>query len=193
MKKYMTVLLILICASCSMPETKIYSLALKSQVAPAKIRTGAAIDVVVRSPQYLAQPYIGVRTSPYQLEISRYSKWDSSPAEIVREAFRESVSRTQMFREVRASLAVPGDFYALEINLRKFERLDSGEESFAELAFDVRLLSPEGGEMYRDSFSKSIPLDRRNFLRLAEALSAGLSEELGKVQSALAGAFPETP
>jgi uncharacterized lipoprotein YmbA len=193
MKTYMAVFLILLCASCTMPETKIYSLVLKNEGEPAKIRTGAAVDILVRSPQYLAQPYIGVRTSPYQLEISRYSKWDSSPVEIVREAFRESISRTRMFREVRASRAVPPDFYALEINLRKFERLDSGEESFAELAFNVRLVSPEGVELYRDSFSKSIPLGRRTFLRLAEVLSAGFSEELGRVQSALAEVLSGKP
>jgi uncharacterized lipoprotein YmbA len=193
MKTYMTVLLILLCASCTMPQTKIYSLALKSEVAPSKITTGAGVDIVVRSPQHLAQPYIGVRTSPYQLVISRYSKWDSSPAEIVREAFSESLSGTRMFREVRVSRSVPRDYYALVIHLGKFERLDLAEGSFAELAFDVRFLSPEGVELYRDSFSTRMPLEDRSFLQLAEALSKGLSEELGNVQSALDEVLHRTP
>jgi uncharacterized lipoprotein YmbA len=185
MKTSITMLLILLCASCSMPHTKIYSLSLNSAIAPSQTVTDAGVDIVVHSPHYLDQPYIGVRKSPYQLDISRYSKWDSSPSEVVREAFGEYVSGTRIFREVRTSRAVPRGFYALVVHLKKFERRDNAEGSFADLAFTVKFVSPEGRELYQQSFSRRMPLTGRSFLQLAEALSKGLSEELGNVRQDL--------
>lgn len=182
-------LLVGICAACAMPQTKIYSLALKNEGPAAKTKTEASLDLVVHSPRYLSQPYIAYRTSPYQLDIARYSKWDSPPAEMVRESFRNALSAAALFKEVRASNFVPPAFYSLEIDLKRFERLDNGSGSFADLSFDLGLLSPDGKTLYRGSFEKKIKLGDRGFTSLAEALSRALAEGIDEAKAAIAGAF----
>jgi len=177
MGKYVyALLLVFICAACSMPQTKIYSLALKADAPAAMVKSDASLDVLVRSPRYLSQPYIAYRTSPYQLELVRYSKWDSPPSEMVRESFKNSLSAAGIFREVRASNYVPPSFYSLEIDLKRFERTDSGSDSYGEMSFDANLLSPEGKSLYRGSFTRKVRLGDRGFPALAEVLSGTLSE-----------------
>ncbi len=178
-----------ICAACAMPQTKIYSLVMKNESRSAKPKTEASLDLVVRCPRYLSQPYIAYRTSPYQLEIARYSKWDSPPAEMVRESFRNALSATALFKEVRASNFVPPAFYSLEIDLKRFERSDDGDGSFADLSFDLGLLSPDGKMLYRGSFERKVKLDGRGFTSLAEALSHALSEGIEEAKAGIAGAF----
>ncbi|MFI5295879.1 MAG: membrane integrity-associated transporter subunit PqiC [Thermodesulfovibrionales bacterium] len=186
---FIAFLLVGICAACAMPQTKIYSLALKNEGLAAKTKTEASLDLVVHSPRYLSQPYIAYRTSPYQLDIARYSKWDSPPAEMVRESFRNALSAAALFKEVRASNFVPPAFYSLEIDLKRFERLDNGSGSFADLSFDLGLLSPDGKTLYRGSFEKKIKLGDRGFTSLAEALSRALAEGIDEAKAAIAGAF----
>lgn len=188
-RAFIAFLLVGVCAACAMPQTKIYSLVLKNEGPAAKTKTEASLDLVVRSPRYLSQPYIAYRTSPYQLDIARYSKWDSSPAEMVRESFRNSISATALFKEVRASNFVPPAFYSLEIDLKRFERFDDGSGSYAELSFDLGLLSPDGKTLYRGSFEKKIKLADRGFTSLAEALSRALAEGIDEAKAGIAGAF----
>lgn len=178
-------------AACSIPQTKIYSLALRNDGPAAKIETDASLDLVVRSPRYLSQPYIALRTSPYQLVIARYSKWDSPPAEMVRDSFRNALSATGLFREVKASNFVSPACYSLEIYLQKFERLDSGGDSFADLAFDLDLSSPEGKSLYRGSFKKKIRLASRDFRALAEAMSGVLAEGIDEAKAGIAKTLKE--
>ncbi len=178
-------------AACSIPQTKIYSLALRNDGPAAKIETDASLDLVVRSPRYLSQPYIALRTSPYQLEIARYSKWEAPPAEMVRDSFRNALSATGLFREVKASNFVPPACYSLEIYLQKFERLDNGGDSFADLAFDLDLSSPEGKSLYRGSFKKKIRLAGRDFRALAEAMSGVLAEGIDEAKAGIAKTLKE--
>jgi uncharacterized lipoprotein YmbA len=188
-KVFLGFILAAIFAACSVPQTKIYSLALRNDGPAAKIETDASLDLVVRSPRYLSQPYIALRTSPYQLEIARYSKWDTPPAEMVRDSFRNALSATGLFREVKASNSVPPDCYSLEIYLQRFERLDSGGDSFADLAFDLDLSSPEGKSLYRGSFRKKIKLAGRDFRALAEAMSGALADRIDEVKAEIARAL----
>ena len=188
-RPFIAVLLVGICAACAMPQTKIYSLVLKNEGPAAKPKTEASLDLVVRSPRYLSQPYIAYRTSPYQLEIARYSKWDSSPAEMVRESFRNALSATALFKEVKASNFVPPAFYSLEIDLKRFERSDDGSGSFADLSFDLGLFSPDGKTIYRSSFEKKVKLGDRGFASLAEALSSALAEGIEGAKAGISGAF----
>lgn len=178
-------LLIFIClslfAACTMPETKIYSLSLPAGKGN-DVRTDASINVLVQAPRYLTQSYIAYRTSPYQLQISRYSRWDAAPDDMVRDAFRDTLSALEVFSEVKASPIMPPGSYGLEINLRRFERSDNGEESFGELVFDISLISPEGKELYHNTVTKSRKLEDRSFLSLAKALSASLSEGINEVK-----------
>lgn len=189
---FIALFLIGICAACAMPQTKIYSLVLRNEGPAAKPKAEASLDLVVRSPRYLSQPYIAYRTSPYQLEIARYSKWDSSPAEMVRESFRNALSAAGLFKEIRASNFVPPSFYSLEIDLKRFERSDDGSGSFADLSFDLGLLSPDGKTIYRGSFEKKVKLGDRGFASLAEALSGVLAEGIDQAKTGIAGAFHGT-
>jgi uncharacterized lipoprotein YmbA len=182
----MRLLMVLIClllfAACTMPETKIYSISLPAiQETPAP-RTDASINVLVQAPRFLSQSYIAFRTSPYELQLSRYSRWDSAPDDIVRDAFRDNLASLEVFREVKATPVTPQGSYGLEINLRRFERFDDGNASFGELVFDINLISPEGKELYHGTVSKSRKLEDRSFLSLAKTLSAALSEGITEVK-----------
>jgi uncharacterized lipoprotein YmbA len=181
-KKTVVFLLIVFLSSCAMPETRIYSLNMsnpssgKEDSGETGTKANAAVVVTVSSPRYLSQPYIAYRSSPYQLAVSKYSKWDSPPDELVREAFKDSLLSTRMFGEVRTSHIVPGGFYSLKVNLRRFERLDDGDLSFGEVVFDVSFLSPDGVSLYGESYKGRTKLEDRSFLSLAKGLSSTLGE-----------------
>lgn len=183
MLKRMTMfLLIMVCAACSMPETQIYNLHLPtSNNSPSK-NTNASIAILIHSPKHLNQPYIAYRKSPYQLLISRYSKWESSPEEMVSHAMRDALSATGSFKEIRASYVVPAGFYSLTIDLKRFERIDEGDDSFGELSFEATLRSPNGKEIYQGSVSKRTKLEDRSFASLAKGLSTSLAEGITEVR-----------
>lgn len=182
-KVLMLMLLLLFIGACAMPETRVYSLYLsmdKEKTIPPK--GDASIVVMINSPRYLTQPYIVYRKSPYQLEISRYSKWEASPNEMLRGVFKDALSSTQRFKEVRATDIVPDGFYSLKIDLKRFERSDMGNDSLGELVFDVQFLSPDGKELYQNSISKRTKLEDRTFLSLAKGLSGAVAEGVEKVK-----------
>lgn len=167
---------VLLMTACSMPETRIYSLHLPADNNKAQTRKQAMITLRVESPRYLAQPYIAHRLSPYQLDISRYAKWDASPVEMVREIFRDSLSG--VYQDVRASNYVSEGSFVLNINLKRFERVD---DSYAELAFDAVLNSAEGRELYRIEEQKKVQIDTKDPAGVAKGLSAALSESVKEV------------
>jgi uncharacterized lipoprotein YmbA len=193
MKKTLLILLaVLLLSACSMPETKIYSIQLSAPPPVSFSKEGAAgaaqtnepnksIAVAVDSPRHLVQAYIVHRSSPYHLEISKYSKWVSTPSEMIREALKEYLSSTGLFREVRGSSIVRDEFYLLEIKLKKFEQSEEGKDFFGDILFDVKLLSPESGELYRGTVSRHIRLDDPTFLSLAKGLSAALSDSVREI------------
>lgn len=195
-KRIIGLLLIVFLASCAMPETRIYSLNMPNPPSPPLSKGGmggfsdATVAVLVSSPRYLTQPYIAYRTSPYQLAISRYAKWDSPPDEMVREAFKDTLAST-FFKDVGTSNFAPSGSYSLKINLKRFERSDEGDLSFAEVAFDVSLLSPEGKNLYQNSITKKIKLDDRSFLSLARSLSSALGEGTEEVRGNIAKALKQ--
>jgi uncharacterized lipoprotein YmbA len=184
MKKWLTLLLLLLfIGACTMPETRVYSLYLSMDREKTIHPKGDdSIVIMINSPRYLTQPYIAYRKSPYQLEISRYSKWEASPNEMLRGAFKDALSSTQRFKEVRTTEIVPGGFYSLKIDLKRFERSDMGNDSFGELLFDVQFLSPEGKELYQSSISKRKKLEDRSFLSLAKGLSGAVAEGVDEVK-----------
>ncbi|MEW6417782.1 MAG: ABC-type transport auxiliary lipoprotein family protein [Nitrospirota bacterium] len=179
------ILNIFLISACTMPETKIYSIHIPNPPVPPFSKGGesdASIVIRVHSQRYLTQSYIAYRNSPYQLEISRYSKWESPPCDMVKDAFKDSFSSSGLFKEVRVSNTAPEGFYLLEINLKRFERSDEGVDSFGELVFDVSLLSPDGRELYRNTISKKINLDDKSFLSLARGLSDAIAEGIKEVE-----------
>lgn len=177
-----------------MPDTKIYSLYMPESdpekefghmVIETNAKTGAALVILVQSPRYLAQPYIAHRNSPYQIEISKYSKWVSPPSEVLKEALKDSLLPTNLFSEIRTSKSVPEGFFLLEIGLRKFERFDEGSESFGAMMFGAKLFSPEGKVVYQETISKHIRLEDRTFLSLAVGMSRALSESMEEVREGI--------
>ena len=185
MLKRMTMFLLIavftVCAACSMPETQIYSLHLPTPKNSPNKNTNASIAILIHSPKYLAQPYIAYRKSPYELLISRYSKWESSPEEIVSHAMKDALSATGFFKEIRTSYVVPAGFYSLTIQLKRFERIDEGDDSFGELSFEANLSSPNGKDIYQGSVSKRIKLEGRSFASLAKGLSTSLAEGITEI------------
>ena len=147
--------------ACTMPETKIYSISLPVERKLSDNKSDSSVNIRVRSPRYLAQQYIASRTSPYQIDISRYSKWESSPVELVREAFRDSFYSRGISKDVKTSNFVPAGYYSVDIQLRRFERTDSGNDLFGEMDFEVVVSSPEGKEIYRKTVSRKIRLAKQ--------------------------------
>ncbi len=183
-------LAVLLIASCSMPETKMYSLYMPANAGAGAKKSGAAsIAIVLDAPRYLAQPYIAYRSSPYQLTVSKYSKWDMSPSESVTEVLKERLSASGLFKEVRASSVMPSGFYLLRIKLKKFEMYEAEGSAFGELSFDAELFSPNGSEQYRGTIDKIIKLDDKNYLSLAKGLSSALSEGGEEVKKQVVGAL----
>jgi len=150
----------------------------------------ASVNVLLHSTSYLDQPYIVYRISPYELEISNASRWDSSPADMVKEAIKESLSSSGFFAVVRASVVTPPGFYQCEVTLRRFERFDKGNDSFGELDFEITFLSPEGSILYSGSLSKEGKLDDRSFVNLAKFLSEALSQGLDETSAAIIKSLP---
>jgi len=185
MRRWLKIFLpIFFIGACASPETRIYSLYVPMERGThIHLKAEASLAIWIHSPRYLTQPYIVYRKSPYQLEISRYSKWDASPDEKLRELFKEALSSAQLFKEVRVVHAIPQDFYSLKINLKKFERSDEGNDSFGEILFDVSFISPGGKELYQDAISRKLKLDDRTFLSLAKGLSFALKGGVEEVKN----------
>jgi uncharacterized lipoprotein YmbA len=179
------VLSIFFVGACTMPETKIYSLNLPIEGGIVNTKADASIVIYAHSPRYLTQPYIAYRNSPYQLEISRDSKWELPPVEMLKEAFKDSLYSTGLFKEVRVLNITPSGFYVLDIKLKRFERTDEGNDSFGEFVCDVSLFSPDGSKLYHSNVSKRVKLDDRSFLSLAKGLSSALNDGIGEIKNSV--------
>lgn len=183
MRKYLSIVavvfIIFLWGCATVPRTSIYTIDLPAEEKQA--RAGAedpSLAIHIRSPRYLQQAYIAERRSPYALDISRYSKWDMAPDRLVAYALTDALSKTGRFKEVEIYNSAPRGFYILDVHLREFELSDEGGAAYALISMDVTLASPEGGELYSESFSKKSELGERSFQSLARALSLALEEAL---------------
>jgi ABC-type uncharacterized transport system auxiliary subunit len=169
--------------ACSMPETKIYSLNLPDTSPPKtqKQDRQASLTIIMDAPRHLAQPYIANRNSPYQLRISHYAKWESPPGDMVQRALKDSLYAAGMFDDVRASNILYEGSFVLEINLKRFERTEDGKDIFGELAFEMKLVSPENKQLIHDTVVKKVRIEDHDFLSLAKGMSTALSEAAGEV------------
>jgi ABC-type uncharacterized transport system auxiliary subunit len=189
-KGFVIIVTVFLLSACSMPETKIYSLHLPVAGTGERAcragdeksaEAGAAIVIFVDSPRYLVQPYIAHRNSPYEIRISKYSRWVSPPSEMLKEVLKDSLMSTCMFREIRTSKSVPEGFYLFLAGLKNFERFDDASDSFGSMLFDAKLVSPGGKVLYQRTISKYVRLDDRTFLSLAMELSRAVSEGMEEV------------
>jgi ABC-type uncharacterized transport system auxiliary subunit len=175
-------------SACTMPDTKIYSLNLNAPEISSSVKDGfsdKSIVILVNAPRYLSQPYIAYRNSPYELEISRYSKWEASPQEMFKGALKNYLSAAGIFKEVRVSNVVPESFYYIETDIKKFERYDEGNDSYGELMFDCALYSPDEVRISGSTISKKIKLEDRTYLSLAKGLSKALDQAIKEAIEAL--------
>jgi len=167
--------------SCTMPDTKIYSLNLNAPEISSSVKddfSGKSLVILVNAPRYLSQPYIAYRNSPYELELSRYSKWEASPQEMFKGALKNYLSAAGVFKEVRVSNVVPEGFYSLDIDIKKFERYDEGNDSYGELMFDCALYSSDEVRISGSTISKKIKLEEKTNLSLAKGLSKALDQAI---------------
>jgi uncharacterized lipoprotein YmbA len=165
--------------ACTMPQTKIYSINMNYPFTEKDFKgkfSEKLVMIVVNAPRHLSQPYIVYRTSPYEMEISKYSKWEASPQEIIKKVMKDYISSLKIFKEVKTSYTSQEGYYTLEIDLKRFERFDSENISYGELLFDYVLISPEGNEIERSRINKKIELQEKSFLSLAKILSNALHE-----------------
>ncbi len=166
-------------SACTIPKTKIYSLNINypyNEKALESKFSEKSVAIIVNAPRHLSQPYIVYRTSPYEMEISKYSKWEASPQEIIKKAIKDYLSYLKIFKEVRTSYTFQEGYYILEIDLKRFERFDSENKSCGDLLFDYTLISPEGNDIVRSSIHKRMELQEKSFLNLAKILSNALKE-----------------
>ena len=177
-------------SSCTMLGTRIYNLDLPSIKERPNVGASASVNIILHAPRYLEQPYIAFRVSPYELEMSDDSRWDSSPADILRETMKVSLSSSGFFAVVRTSVFTPPGFYRCEVNLRRFERFEKGNDSFGELDFDITFLSPEGRILYTRSLLKEAKLSDRSFLSLAKFLSEALSQGVDEANTSIVKSLP---
>ncbi|MEW6054681.1 MAG: ABC-type transport auxiliary lipoprotein family protein [Nitrospirota bacterium] len=193
---FVVILSVFLIAACTMPVTKIYSIYVDTSAKKERVKERGftsnppaerSVAILVDVPRYLSQPYIAYRTSPYQLEISRYSKWEAPPGDMVRELFREKLFLSGYFHEVRASSVVPEGFYALEIKMKKFERFDDADGSFGDLLLEIKMTSPDNREIYYGTMAGHVRLADKSFLSLAMGLSKALSDSIDGVIDDIAG------
>jgi ABC-type uncharacterized transport system auxiliary subunit len=182
-RMFIMVSILISLTACSMPETKIYSLSLPdtAMMDTTTQDRQASLAIIMDAPRHLSQSYIVYRISPYQLQISRYAKWESPPDEMIKKAIQDSLYDTGKFHDVSTSSLISEGSYVLEINLKRFERTGGGNDIFGELAFDIKLVSSDNRELSHAAITKKVKLEDRDFLSLAKGLSAALSEAVREV------------
>ena len=158
--------------ACTMPETRIYTLYMPVEKEAINTKTNASVVINMDSERYLKQPYIAHRNSLYRLNISKYSKWESSPNRIVKKEFKHALLSNGLFKGVRTDGAIPDGFYLLNVYLKSFERLDVENSAIGKLELEVSLISPDGTDLYHSTISKDSKLDNQDFTNLAKGLSS---------------------
>jgi ABC-type uncharacterized transport system auxiliary subunit len=176
--------------SCTTSGTRIYSLSLPPVKERPNVESRASVNITLHAPRYLEQPYIAYRISSYEVELSADSRWDSSPAIMMRQAIKESLCSSGLFAVVRTLAVAPPGFYDCEVNLRRFERFDKGNDPFGELDFEITFRSPGCTVLYSGSISKEAKLADRSDSSLAKFLSEGLSQGLNETNAAIIKSLP---
>jgi uncharacterized lipoprotein YmbA len=176
--------------SCTTSGTGIYSLSLPPMKERPNVEPHASVNITLHAPRYLEQPYIAYRISSYEVELSKESRWNSAPAIMMRQAIKESLCSSGLFAVVRTLAVVPPGFYDFEVNLRRFERFDKGNDSFGELDFEISFRSPGCRVLYNGSISKEATLADRSDSSLARFLSEALSQGLNEANATIIKSLP---
>jgi len=175
--------------STSMPATKIYTLYIPAEQQTNIQKGDASVVITVDAERYLQQPYIAYRNSPYELEISKYSKWGSAPGKIIGRELQAALSSTGLFKDIKLSRVRSKGDYLIKINLINFERSGDKSAPAGILVFDIDFISPDGKEIYSSTVSKKEKLGSNSFSSLAEGLSRSLEQGLAEVKEDIAVAL----
>jgi ABC-type uncharacterized transport system auxiliary subunit len=176
--------------SCTTSGTRIYSLSLPPVKERSNVEPRGSVNIILHAPRYLEQPYVAIRISSYEVELSKDSRWDSSPAIMMRQAIKESLCASGLFAAVKTLAFVPPGFYDCEVNLRRFERFDKGNDSFGELDFEITFRSPKCRLLYNGSISREAKLADRSDSSLVKFLSEALSQGLNEANAAITKSLP---
>lgn len=184
-RRCLIIVSILLIAACSMPVTRIYSLYIPVADTGSSASLKAPLAIRIAAPDYLMQPYIAYRSSPYQLRISKYAKWEESPLKMVRNEMRRALSVTGVFTDVNAAGAAPRGAYILKVQITRFERFVTTGRRAASLQLEINLGSPDGQTLYHRAIVKEKLLQGDDFEELARALSELLGEAVRESRDAL--------
>ncbi|KJR41702.1 secreted protein containing DUF330 [Candidatus Magnetoovum chiemensis] len=164
-------------------ERSIYSLLIEypnaKRAESAEIGGSPDISLVIQSdcPQYLKQPYIAYRTSPYELSLSIYSQWEAAPMNIVELELTNYLLSSGAINNVKKLSYTPKGFYTLKLILKRFEMLtDENDKSHALLSLSLSYLNAQSAVIYQKSYEQKVQLKDNAFKSLAVGLSAALSE-----------------
>jgi len=172
---------------CSIPDSKIYTLQTLEEFKRDKVLNEKSfkhsLNIIVDSPRYLTQPYIVTRYSDYQIEIARYSKWETNPKDILSKRIKEVLESLDLFREVTLNDNTTDEAYLMRLDLKRFEMLHYGRDYYGEITVDIDFISPEGKRVYADRLSKRIKLKDDSFTELAKELSNALNEIIETIKT----------
>lgn len=174
---------LLVIAGCATPETRIYSIHIPRPDIVAPLAKAVPLAISLEAPRHLSQPYITTRTSPYEVELSRSSKWESSPEVMVREELVRTFAAMPAFSDVRLASRPPSGYYLLKVTLQRFERIQEKGDYLAEFAADVSISFPDTAEMNRLFIVRRIPVRDAGYAALAEGLSTALSQGMADISS----------
>jgi uncharacterized lipoprotein YmbA len=181
----------LLIAACSMtvPETRIYSIHTSGREINTQSRYDRVLIIQASAADYLKQPFIAKRTSPYEMILDKNAKWEAAPIRIVSGEFATAIADSGLFSEVRETGVAAGKAYVISIYLRNFEYLHDNGSDLAVLNFDISMLSPDGYLLFRDNIEKEIPLKSDDYGSLARALSSALGEAVDTSVQKISGKF----
>jgi len=131
------------------------------------------------------------RVSPYELKYYASVFWAKKPADLVREAMREYLSRKQGFSRVMVDVLEGEPAVALRSSVRLVEEIDYPKVWFGRLAMDIEFLDFKSGKILAShSFDKRLPLPARTSTLLPKIVSGILVDELDAAVRKLAEALP---
>lgn len=168
---------------CAMPVTKMYTLHLPDIDEVAYKAHDTTVALVVHAPKYLSQPYIAYRSSPYELRIARYSKWESPPDKMIGHILREHLLSSGIFKDVKVLRTCRSGMYRLELNIKNFERSDEGKKSFGLFVMHASLTDAEGNLLFRNIISKKQELRDSSFENLAKGMSILVRQACEEISS----------
>lgn len=168
------------------PEVRHYALTLNvPEVPPDSGATSLVVRLFSAHDPY-TQERIVYRSSPYALDFYNYHRWAASPAEMVTDWTRRSLSGTGLFAKVLPTSDGNADL-ALGGVIRQFEEIDQDQTWEAALSIDFWLTRTDHrSPFWSQSYTATQRATKRNPEAIAAAMSHNLEEILQRLTADLA-------